>query len=389
MSEAKEQKVEQKEEVNHSITNPLVVEKYKTAGDIANRALKLVIDSVKVGSKIHDLCVLADKYVVDETDKIYKSQKDLQKGVAFPCCISLNHIVGHYSPLLSDESVLKNGDFIKVDLGVHIDGHIVVTGHTFVLNDGAIITGKQADVLLAAQTASDAIVRLLKPGNKNSGVSDIFSKISKDFGVTFVQGVLSHQLERFNIDGKKTILNRLDPEHKVDECTIEANEVWSCDIVISSGEGKPKETGAERTTIYKRTDQKYQLKIQSSRVVSSDILNRFPTFPFNMRELDTKTSKMAIKESVSHGLLMPYPVLQERDSEFVAHVKFTVLVTASGAEKISGLPIQVDRLQSEKKLTNEDVKKVLSLAINDKKKKKNNKKKGDNESSATVDATSE
>ena len=52
-------------------------------------------------------------------------------GIAFPTCISPNHCVGHYSPLVSEDTVeIKEGDIVKIDLGVHVDGYIAVVAHT-------------------------------------------------------------------------------------------------------------------------------------------------------------------------------------------------------------------------------------------------------------------
>ena len=52
-------------------------------------------------------------------------------GIAFPCCISVNNCICHYSPLTHDaDTVLKEGDLAKIDLGAHIDGFIAVVAHT-------------------------------------------------------------------------------------------------------------------------------------------------------------------------------------------------------------------------------------------------------------------
>lgn len=63
----------------------------------------------------------------------------MEKGIAFPTCISINDVCGHYSPLISDANdkeaeagLLKEGDVVKIDLGVHIDGYISLVGHTVV-----------------------------------------------------------------------------------------------------------------------------------------------------------------------------------------------------------------------------------------------------------------
>ncbi|CAH8279059.1 unnamed protein product [Arabidopsis lyrata] len=44
---------------------------------------------------------------------MYKNaKKKIERGVAFPSCIS----VIHFSPLASDESVLEDGDMVKICL---------------------------------------------------------------------------------------------------------------------------------------------------------------------------------------------------------------------------------------------------------------------------------
>lgn len=51
------------------------------------------------------------------------------------------------------------------DLGAHIDGFIAVVAHTVVVGGGEV-TGRAADVLLAAHYASEAALRLLRPSNE-------------------------------------------------------------------------------------------------------------------------------------------------------------------------------------------------------------------------------
>lgn len=48
---------------------------------------------------------------------MYKNvKKKIERGVAFPTCISVNNIVGHFSPLGSDESVLEENDVVKMSV---------------------------------------------------------------------------------------------------------------------------------------------------------------------------------------------------------------------------------------------------------------------------------
>jgi methionine aminopeptidase len=52
------------------------------------------------------------------------------------------------------------------DLGAHIDGFIAVVAHTIVVKSSpeVIVQGRKSDVILAAYYASQAALRLLKPG---------------------------------------------------------------------------------------------------------------------------------------------------------------------------------------------------------------------------------
>ena len=64
---------------------------------------------------------------------MFTKNKQIEKGVAFPTCISINEICGHYSPLKSEDTDLKEGDLVKIDLGVHIDGFVALVAHTLIV----------------------------------------------------------------------------------------------------------------------------------------------------------------------------------------------------------------------------------------------------------------
>ena len=81
------------------------------------------------------------------------------------------------------DTSLADGDLIKIDLGAHIDGFIAVVAHTFVLGASAEapVTGRKADVIMAAHLASEAALRLVKPGNENTEVTETVNKIGEAF----------------------------------------------------------------------------------------------------------------------------------------------------------------------------------------------------------------
>lgn len=64
---------------------------------------------------MYGLSFLFSYYYYRQTGNMYKNvKKKIERGVAFPTCMSVNNIVCHFSPLASDEVVLEEGDVIKM-----------------------------------------------------------------------------------------------------------------------------------------------------------------------------------------------------------------------------------------------------------------------------------
>lgn len=153
------------------IDRPAILDKYKAAALITNEALKKVISLCQVGADIYTICQEGDKFMEEELKKVFnnKKSKKLERGIAFPTCVSVNHVFGHFSPLADESAKLEEGDVAKIDLGCHLDGFVAQAAHTIVVSaDPATkVTGKKADVILAAQKAMQAAQRLFKYSGKN------------------------------------------------------------------------------------------------------------------------------------------------------------------------------------------------------------------------------
>ena len=72
----------------------------------------------------------------------------------------------------------------RSDLGCHVGGHIAVVAHTLqVRAAGAAgpVTGRAADVLAAAAHASEALLRLVRPGRRSSEVAPYLARIAEGY----------------------------------------------------------------------------------------------------------------------------------------------------------------------------------------------------------------
>jgi len=354
-SSAEESVVEDKEEEEVTdLSNSDVCTKYQEASKIVNLALKGLISQCIPGAQVLDLCKFGATIINTSASKLYTKKVNglmVEKGVAFPVCVSVNDVICNNSPLASEEiEPLQVGDIVKLDLGCHIDGYISVAAHTLVVSDtpdsDPQVDDEMGNVAVAAYNAMLVAAASIKAGAKNSSVTEAVDRVSTAYNVNAIASVRMHQMKRFVIDGVKEVALK-DPtadeleagEEKVDECTFEQAEVYAVDVALSTGEGRPRPSGTYRTTVFKRNvEANYRLKMKNSRYLLSEVDKKFPTLPFTLAHFeDERAAKMGVTECVGHGLLTPYPVLHEQKNAKVAHFKCTVLLLPSGTVRVTGL----------------------------------------------------
>lgn len=117
------------------------------AGEIARQVKKEVVDLIKPGAKLYDIAEFVERRIVELGGK-----------PAFPCNLSINEIAAHYTPYKGDGTVLKEGDYLKLDIGVHVDGYIADTAVTFRV-------GMEEDELMeAAREALENAIATVRAG---------------------------------------------------------------------------------------------------------------------------------------------------------------------------------------------------------------------------------
>ncbi|TIC38394.1 Creatinase/aminopeptidase [Wallemia mellicola] len=370
----------QEKKVEETGLNDIV---YKVAADIVKRAFDQITTKTVEGAKVIELCTTTDKFIEEEASKVFNNKKPIPpKGVSFPTCVSVNNIISHFSPLASDPETssleLKNGDVVKIQLGAHIDGYASIAAETIVVGASAEnpVTGRKADAVQAAWYAAEASIRQMKIGEKNWTVSETVNKATKPFETAAVEGMLSCQMTQNVIDGKKRIILNGNPQQKSDlgTHTFEEGEVYGIDVLVSTNkDNKPKDSSYQ-TTVYKRTDQTYILKLATARRVYSEIQKKSGSFPFNLRTLeDEKRARLGVQESVQHSLLTPFDVSVDKSDETVAQFFFTVGITKNGPIRLTHPPswLKPEFIKSDKQ-PDEETKQLSQAALRP---KKNNKKK--------------
>jgi len=314
------------------------------------------------------------------------------KGLAFPTSISVNSIICHFSPLPSDtvncQLKLAKDDVVKITIGAHIDGYASINAETFVVGASASspVTGLRADLLAAAYNASEAAIRLAKPGAKNWEITEGLTKVLAEYDgvIKGVTGMLTNQYEQNDLVAKKTIRAFATPEQRHDSSnnyTLEEGDVFGLDIVVTTGEdNKAKASPDIPTTIYgKISATKYELKMKTSRSVFSEISKKAGAFPFTLRVLDDeKRGKLGVGECVQHGLLRAYEVFtMPSPSALTAQVQLTFAISKTGAIRLSPPPsfYSNEVVKPDHEIKHPEIKSLLSRSLKPAKKKSSKKEK--------------
>ncbi|MCJ1240666.1 Curved DNA-binding protein (42 kDa protein) [Varicellaria rhodocarpa] len=376
-------------ETDYTLNNPETLTKYNTAARISHKVLETVTGWCVEGEKILTICERGDKLLDEEVGKVYKGKKTT-KGIAHPTTVSPSSFVTPYTPLASDPTdaatVLKPGEVVKIQLGAQIDGFGTIVCDTIVVkseeNKENQIAGREADLLLATHYANELLLRLMIPhGLLAAGTDDerrkaasakpitqskmtqLLERVVKSYDCSLVESTTSWLFERNEIEGKKKIV--LAPtEGSKGEGVPELLEVWGVEMGVSLGTGKVK-TLENRPTLHRRTAITYGLKRPSSRAILSEIVKKFGTFPFSLRQLeDERAAKVGVVECVRSNVVRQYEVIADKDGAPVSRLFSTIAITKNGLVKLSAPPsLDLSQYKTDKKITDEEVLKILEQPL--------------------------
>ena len=298
----------------------LKLDSLRKAGTIAKEVKNYVKPKVKVGVNVLDV-------INDAENKI----SELGGACAFPVNVCINNVAAHYtSPIKDDELAINDGDIVKVDLGVHVEGYIVDTAFSVSFNDSKELE----NIIQATEVAVDAAKLMAKPGMNTKDIGKKIEGIVKGFNYNPIKELGGHQIERWTVHGKKAL-----PEmgnQGGDE--MEEGDVFAVEIFASTGGGSVHNT--KHSFIYELNP--YAGRVPLRRKISKQILgfanSNYKTLPFAERWL-AKEFKMGVifglQELAQQGKLQVHYVIAENKDAYVAQSEETILITEEGFEQLT------------------------------------------------------
>ena len=316
--------------------DPKCLNKYQAAAEAANQALKYSLSLCTEGASIGSICEQTDAHIEQLLQGIYKNDA---KGVAFPTSVSPNGIVCHYSPRRengeeTDEEprTLKHGDLVKIELGVHVDNYPALVGTTVCI--GGKPTEEQARLLAAAYNGAELFLRRLRSGLDNDVLSVPMQQLCEDYGVSFIEGLMSHQVCQSALAAGTIIVPNPSSEQRklIQKATFGPHQVFVLDVAVSSRSGLVKVSAKHRAAIYRRTTPTAASTVRTK--AARSLASQVGDMAFHVARFD-KGRSSAI-DGVAHKVMEQYDVMVEKEDDAqIARFMFTCILMPSGPLKIT------------------------------------------------------
>ena len=311
---SKEEVEKKEEEEKHKL------ESLRKAGKIAQEVKKFIKPKIKIGAKGLDI-----------VNTIERKIEELGGGHAFPANFCINQIAAHYtSPIRDDGLTIKEGDLVKIDLGVHIDGYIVDTAFSVNFNEDPSLQ----NIIQATEVAVDAGKMMAKPEVNTKEIGKKIESIIKGFKFIPIKELGGHQIERWSIHGKKVLPELGNQGGDI----MEEGEVYAVEIFASTGEGSVHMTNNSFIYELNPYSGRVPLRRKTSKQILGYVNKNYKSLPFAERWL-AKEFRLGIafglQELVKQGKLKTHYVLAENKGVYIAQSEETILITEDGFEQLT------------------------------------------------------
>ncbi len=279
------------------------LESYIRAGKINSHALDLAVKMIKSGTAVVE--------ILDKVEEFIRKEGAIP---AFPAQISLNNVAAHFCPL-NDELKLADGDIVKIDIGVCVNGYIADAARTVDL-------GENKELVNASKLALKNALSIVKPGVEIGEIGKVIHETISNQGFTPIKNLSGHGLGRFEIHSTPSIPNVTTGIKTV----LKEDQVIAIEPFATNGMGIVYESG--NPTVFSFIGEK-PIRNQTSRKMIQDI-KKYDGLPFTLRWLIPKygvaSAQLALREMIQAGMIIQHPPLLEKGKGFVSQAEHSVIV---------------------------------------------------------------
>lgn len=254
---------------------------------------------------------------LDIAEKIEEKIIELGGKPAFPVDVSVNHIAAHDSPLYNDKRVIKKGDLVKLDIGVHVNGKVTDTAYTIEVD-----SNRYKSLIESVEEALKIATKICKPGVKVRKIGKAIQETIVKYGFSPIKNLGGHGVDDYEIHCSPSIPNF----DNGNETVLKKGDVIAIEPFATTGEGKVKD--GRLCEVYQLVNLK-NIRDVFSREVLKFINEEYKTLPFCARWLIKRFGlrvKLTLKQLELNGIIKQHHVLPEVSNGMVAQAEHTLVV---------------------------------------------------------------
>ncbi len=286
-------------------------EKLAKAGKIAGTLRKEVPSKLIAGAKFLEIA-----------DFVEGRTKELGGLPAFPVNISIDNIAAHYTPTADDSSVLRNGNLVKIDIGVHVDGYPADTAVS-----ASVGKSEENEMLIeAAEAALKAAIDIAKPGCRLGAIGRAIQSEIEKRKFKPVANLTGHSMMQWVLHAGTSIHNVETPGAG----TLLPGMLVAIEPFSTTGSGHVEEGGPSQIF---RLVGSGGVRLPQARELIETAYESYKTLPFAGRWLPAN-KRFLLPMLVNQRCLHNYPILKEREGK-VAQAEHTLLVGEKEVEVLT------------------------------------------------------
>ena len=290
------------------------IEKWRQAGSLASEALQF-------GKSI----IEKKKSMLDVTEEIENYVRDKGGELAFPTNLAINNVGAHWTPSSKSEEKFCEGDLVKLDVGVHIEGYIGDNALTIEIG-----TDKYRRMIEASREALNKAIEISAAGISVGVIGYAVQETIERYGYRPIANLTGHRIKRYNLHSGVSIPSVRERGGPV----LKTGDIVAIEPFVTDGAGR---VGGKRNSNIYHLRQIRNIRDEKATELMIEIRDRYKGLPFAERWLHTfqKDATKNLQKLIRAGIVSYYPVLDELGKGMVAQSEHTLMITSSGNEVLT------------------------------------------------------
>lgn len=291
---------------------PYALECFRKAAVIAGECRNWAVDHIKPGVRVGE--------VLEGVEALIR-ERGAEPG--FPAQSSRNSVAAHYCSPPGDELRYEEGDCVKVDIGVHVDGYIADNAASVDLSTD----GRWTPLVQASRDALAAAIATVEVGVPVGEIGAAIERTIVGAGFQPVRNLTGHGLARWKVHTAPQIPNYAERGGgRIKEDMVIAIEPFAC-----TGRGFIREQGKAEVFMMVRPPRKAK-GLDRAIMKAIEGWRGLPIARRYFLDHDPAALEDTISKLAKQGSLMRYPPLVEADDVMVTQTEHTLYVGPDGVE---------------------------------------------------------